>query len=167
MTMMGKWRSRLAAVWCLVAALLLAGAAAADADGLPVILPMGELTITTATGVYPFEVELADTMQERAVGLMYRRHMDRDHGMLFDMETTAEANFWMENTYISLDIIFIGEDGKVVSIIENAPTLSRALQRSGGPVRFVLELNAGLARKIGLKPGDKVSHPSIAAVAGQ
>ncbi|HUG63336.1 MAG TPA: DUF192 domain-containing protein [Methylomirabilota bacterium] len=129
--------------------------------------PVSELVVETATGVYPFMVELADEPRERAQGLMYRREMARDQGMLFDMGVTRPAGFWMQDTYISLDIIFIGEDGLVKSMAERTEPLSEAVLESGEPVRFVLELVAGMARQIGLKRGDRVRHPSIEAVAGR
>jgi uncharacterized membrane protein (UPF0127 family) len=127
--------------------------------------PTSELSVDTATGVYPFQVELADDPAERAQGLMYRREMAADHGMLFDMRETRPVGFWMRNTFISLDIIFIGEDGLVRSMALDTEPLSEAVLDSGVPVRFVLELVSGTARKIGLKPGDRVRHPVIDAVA--
>lgn len=129
--------------------------------------PRSALTVETATGVYPFEVEVADEGHERAQGLMYRRNLPQDQGMLFDMEATRQAGFWMRNTFVSLDIIFIGEDGRVRTVAERAEPLSEAVIDSGVPIRFVLELVAGSARRIGLEPGDRVHHPVIDAVAGR
>ncbi len=146
-----------------VAPLAMSPAAAQD------ILPPGpvsELAVETDTGVYPFLVEVADDPRERAQGLMYRRELPADRGMLFDMEASRPAGFWMRDTYVSLDIIFIGEDGLVKTIAERTEPLSEAVIPSGEPVRFVLELVAGTARKIGLKPGDRVRHRVIDMVAG-
>ena len=128
--------------------------------------PTTPLSVDTRTGVYPFQVELADEPGERAQGLMWRRSMPADHGMLFDMGREGEATFWMENTFIPLDIVFIAGDGTVVRVAEDTTPMSRDLVESGAPVRFVLELNAGTARRIGLKPGDTVAHPAIEAVGG-
>ncbi|ODN70120.1 hypothetical protein A6302_02542 [Methylobrevis pamukkalensis] len=108
-------------------------------------------------------MELALTADQRSEGLMYRREMAPDHGMLFDMERVAPAHFWMRNTYISLDIIFIEKNGRVATIAANTEPLSERMIGSGVPVRFVLELVAGTAAKIGLAPGDRVDHPVIAA----
>lgn len=123
--------------------------------------PTSALSIVTKTGVYPFKVEVADTPDERALGLMFRRKMAADHGMLFDMGHVGEADFWMENTFIPLDIVFIGADGKVVSVAEHTTPMSRALIPSDGAVRYVLELNAYTARRIGLARGDEVRHARI------
>ena len=123
--------------------------------------PTTPLTLTTATGVYPLEVEVAATPSERALGLMFRRKMAPDHGMLFDMGRTEPVSFWMENTYVSLDILFIGEDGRVAALAQETTPLSRALIPSGRPVRYVLELVAGSIRRMGIKPGDTVAHDLI------
>lgn len=140
-------------------------APAVHAKDIPVVTPgpTEELSVETATGVYPFQVEIADTPGERAQGLMYRRELPADGGMLFVMGSTAQATFWMHETYISLDIVFIRADGIVDSIAPEAKPLSDALVPSAGPVDFVLELAAGTAARIGLKPGDKVRHPAIAS----
>lgn len=127
--------------------------------------PLSRLTIETATGVYPFDVEVADTDASRERGLMYRRSMPGDRGMLFDMGVTRETAFWMHNTYIPLDIIFIAADGRVVSIAANAHPQSDKLIRSGAPVRFVLELNARQAARMDLAVGDHVRHSLIDAIA--
>ncbi len=128
--------------------------------------PTTPLTVHTSRGVFPFAVEVADDTDERSQGLMNRRKMAAGHGMLFDMTESREASFWMENTYIALDIIFIGDDGRVITIADNAVPLSRALIPSKGPSRFVLELVAGSAEKMGLRRGDRISHALIDALAG-
>jgi uncharacterized membrane protein (UPF0127 family) len=87
--------------------------------------------------------------------------MAKDRGMLFDMGASREAAFWMENTYVSLDIIFIDERGTVVTVATDAKPLSREIIPSGGDVRYVLELVAGTALRIGLKPGDTIRHAII------
>lgn len=159
-------RSFLAVV---VAAAMIGGVSLATApsfaqvaeDGSAVEGPTSILVATTATGVYPFDVEIAATPETRARGLMYRRTMADDHGMLFDMGGVGQAAFWMENTYISLDIVFIGADGRVVNVAADAQPMSKALIKSDGPVRWVLELKAGTAARIGLAPGDSIRHDLI------
>ena len=105
-------------------------------------------------------VEIAQKHVDRMRGLMYRKEMSDGAGMLFIFEETQRLQFWMKNTCISLDMIFIAEDGTIVSIEENTPTLSI---KSFGPKRcsakFVLEVNAGWARKNGVKPGQKLDLP--------
>ncbi len=117
------------------------------------------LEIASKTGVHPFLVEMAVTDAERAKGLMYRKSLPEGQGMLFDFHTEQDASFWMENTYISLDIIFIRGDGRILRIAENTTPMSRALIPSGGPVRGVLEVVAGTTRKLGIAVGDRVAHP--------
>jgi hypothetical protein len=131
-------------------ALLLAFAGSAAAQSLE------PLTLVTSSGEHPFQVEIANTVDQRAKGLMYRRFLPPDRGMLFEFQANEPVGFWMENTYISLDMVFISPDGTVTRIFENAEPLSQAVIPSGGPCIGVLEINAGVAAKIGLKVGDKV-----------
>jgi uncharacterized membrane protein (UPF0127 family) len=102
---------------------------------------------------------LAVTPEDQAKGLMYRRELPEGQGMLFDFHREQPTTFWMKNTYVSLDMIFIRADGRILRIAENTVPLSEALVSSGGPVRAVLEVVAGTARKLGLAPGDRVAHP--------
>jgi uncharacterized protein len=90
---------------------------------------------------------------------MDRRYMAADHGMLFEFDGDAPVAFWMKNTYIPLDMIFIARSGVVTRIVANAEPLSERVIPSGGPCAAVLELNGGTAASIGLKVGDKVRHP--------
>lgn len=115
--------------------------------------------IVTASGAHRYEVEIADTDATREHGLMDRRKMAADHGMLFEFPSRAPVTFWMKDTYISLDMIFIDEDGTVRRIAERAKPMSEALIPSEASVTGVLELNAGQAEAIRLKPGDKVRFP--------
>lgn len=117
------------------------------------------LEIASKTGVHTFSVEMAVTEAERAKGLMYRKSLPEGQGMLFDFHTEQDTSFWMENTYISLDIIFIRGDGTILRIAENTTPLSQKLIPSGGPVRGVLEVIAGTSRKLGIAVGDRVAHP--------
>jgi len=117
------------------------------------------LEIATANGVRPFAVEVVDNDADRAKGLMYRKELPEGRGMLFDFQSEREVSFWMQNTYIPLDMIFIRADGRILRVQENAEPLSTRLIPSGGPVLGVLEVIGGTARKLGIKPGDRVAHP--------
>ncbi len=116
------------------------------------------LEIATKNGVQVFSVEFVNTDEQRARGLMYRREVPEGQGMLFDFERDQEVSMWMENTYVSLDMIFIRADGRITRIAENTEPLSRRIVSSGGPVRAVLEVVAGTAQKLGIRPGDAVHH---------
>lgn len=120
--------------------------------------PLERVTIQTTGGVRTFQVEVVDTPETRARGLMFRKSLPRSQGMLFDFKTEQPAGFWMENTYIPLDIIFIRADGSIESIAANATPLSRQVLESRGPVLGVLEINGGLAAELGIRPGDRVRH---------
>ena len=120
------------------------------------------LQIVTGSGTHDFAVELALTDRDRAVGLMHREHMDEDTGMLFRFDDVQPVLMWMKNTRIPLDMIFIRPDGTVASIHRNAEPLSEAIISSGEPVLYVLEVNGGVADRIGLKTGDRIAHPIIA-----
>jgi uncharacterized membrane protein (UPF0127 family) len=117
------------------------------------------LEIASRTGVHAFTVELADTDAEREKGLMFRKELPEGSGMLFDFHVEAPVGFWMQNTYIPLDMIFIRGDGRILRIAENTEPLSTKIIPSGGPVRAVLEVIGGTARKMGIAPGDRVSSP--------
>lgn len=116
------------------------------------------LEIITRNGVQVFDVEIADTDEERAVGLMNRRSLPEGTGMLFDFGGDRMVTMWMKNTYVSLDMIFIRSDGIIARIAEHTTPLSEAHIYSGSPVKGVLEVVAGTARKYGIAPGDKVAH---------
>jgi len=131
------------------------------------VRPRSDLSIETGSGVYPYQVEVADTEASRELGLMYRRQIEAGTGMLFDMGVTRDVAFWMHETYVPLDIIFITQAGKVASIIHDARPQSDDHLPSGSPVRFVLELPSPEAKRIGLAVGDRVRHPAIDAVLGQ
>src|SRR5215472_4733843 len=116
------------------------------------------LEIASKTGVHVFGVELAVTPEEQAKGLMFRRQLPEKQGMLFDFHREQPTAFWMKNTYIPLDMIFIRADGRILRIAENTKPLSEDLVPSGGPVRAVLEVVGGTAKKLGIAPGDRVGH---------
>jgi uncharacterized membrane protein (UPF0127 family) len=117
------------------------------------------LTIDTATGHHLFQVEVMRTRDELERGLMFRRFLPKDRGMLFDFKTVEPVMMWMKNTYIPLDMIFIGRSGRVVGIARDAEPLSETIIPSGAPALGVLEVNAGTASAIDLKIGDMVVHP--------
>lgn len=119
----------------------------------------GVLEIATRSGVHVFSVELAVTDAERAQGLMYRKQLPEGEGMLFDFKRDENIAMWMKNTYVSLDMIFIAADGRIHRIAENTEPLSERVIPSGGPVRAVLEVVGGTAKKLGIAPGDRVGHP--------
>lgn len=121
-------------------------------------LPVETLSVETASGPQTFEVEIADNDEERGRGLMFRREMARDHGMLFDFDPPREVSFWMRNTHLSLDIIFIAPDGRILNIAENTTPYSDEPIPGLGVARGVLEINAGLSRQLGIAAGDRVRH---------
>jgi uncharacterized membrane protein (UPF0127 family) len=150
--------ARCAVLFALLAAVLCAaeaGAGFADESGGKV----EPLDIVTSSGAHPFSVEVMRTARERERGLMFRRALPVDRGMLFDFESERLVQMWMKNTYIPLDMIFISRTGRVVGLAENTEPLSERIISSGAPAAAVLEVNAGAAARIGLKIGDRVRHP--------
>lgn len=131
------------------AAAFVAPAAAANLKTEP-------LSIVTGKGVSHFTVEIADTPATREHGLMFRKSLASDRGMLFEFKTPQPVAFWMKNTLIPLDLLFIGSDGHIVSIARDATPLSETPIPSGGPVLGVLELSGGRASAIDAEPGDTV-----------
>lgn len=171
MTLFGR-SARLPAVRAAVGRALLAvalvcgaslGAPASRAAEAP-IAAVERLEVVTAAGRSSFEVEVVDTEETRAKGLMFRKEMAPDHGMLFDFRREQPVWFWMKNTYLPLDMIFARADGTIVSIATDATPLSEATIASGGAVRFVLEVVAGTAARLKLRPGDRLVHPRIRAL---
>ena len=141
----------------LAAILVIAGLAVASA---PVrAASFQPLEIVTKNGVQVFSVEVATTDEEKQTGLMYRKELADGKGMLFDFNPEQEVSMWMKNTYISLDMIFIRADGRILRIAENTETLSTKIIASHGLARAVLEVPAGTAQKYGIRPGDRVGHP--------
>ena len=115
------------------------------------------LTIEAGGKRHAYKVEVAQTDAQQAHGMMFRTKMAPNTGMIFPMDPPRPAGFWMENTLIPLDLLFIGADGRIRNIVSNAVPKSRASLNSAGPVAAVLELAGGEADRIGAKPGDKVS----------
>lgn len=157
------------ALLALAAAMALTAPAAAQiprqdpkaCKGQPELTPLEPLQVKTDKGVQSFMVEIADSAREREYGLMCRKAVAADRGMLFIFPAPAPQAFWMRNTLASLDIIYIGADGRVVSISRNARPLDETPLPSVGPAKFVLELAAGRAAQIGLLPGDRILHRAI------
>jgi uncharacterized membrane protein (UPF0127 family) len=114
------------------------------------------IVVVTQSGEHPFTVEWALTNEERARGLMFREAMAPDHGMVFDFMVEEPVSFWMKNTPLSLDIVFIHANGTVARIARSTAPFSERNIPSGAPVRYVLEVVAGTADRIGLAGGDIV-----------
>lgn len=150
-------RAALAAVLLSIAA-----TSACVADNRAQVLPVdpAPLIAETDKGEQIFKVEIADDQAERTAGLMYRNFLPDDQGMLFVFDQTQPVGFWMKDTPLPLDLIFIDEGGRVAGIREGKP-LSEALISPGVPVRFVLELKKGTAAKVGIEDGDVIRHPRI------
>ncbi len=125
---------------------------------VPAAHPVERLSIESARGEQVFQVEVVKEERDRNRGLMFRRHMATDHGMLFDYDPPQEISFWMKNTYIPLDIIFVGTDGRIITIAANTKPLDQTPLPSNGVIRGVLEINGGLSAKLGIKVGDRVRH---------
>jgi uncharacterized membrane protein (UPF0127 family) len=131
---------------------------AALRDGAPHAVETEQLTIDTAQGPVNITVEIADDDQERARGLMYRPPLPDNYGMLFHFQRPERASFWMQNTPSSLDIIFIGVDGRILNIAAHTIPYSTDGIPSAGLTRGVLEIRAGHAAQLGIQPGDRVRH---------
>lgn len=145
----------------LLALLIAAAPAAAQSGGFATFATAG-LSIETVDGErHDFEVEIAETPAQRAQGLMFRRQMAADAGMLFLFGGSQVRGMWMKNTLIPLDMLFIDETGKIVRIEERTVPHSERAIVSGGPVSAVLELNAGTASRLMIEPGDRVRHPAF------
>ena len=145
-------RFLLSAVVAMVALCAFPGSAARAASFQP-------LEIVTKNGVQVFSVEMATTEQEKETGLMYRKEVPDGKGMLFDFSPPQEVSMWMKNTYVSLDMIFIRADGRILRIAENTEPMSTRIISSQGLAKGVLEVVAGTAKKYGIEPGDRVGHP--------
>ena len=136
---------------------LLCFATAAQAECRP-----DSLDLLTATGALSrFTVEVADSASERSTGLMHRESMPTAAGMLFVYGRAGNVSFWMENTLIPLDMIFADATGTVQYVYENAQPLDRTPIPGGTNIKYVLEINGGLARRMGIVPGAVMRHPAI------
>jgi uncharacterized membrane protein (UPF0127 family) len=137
---------------------LLAARAAPAQDG-ELIYPRSSLVIATAGRDLKFDIELALDDEHRSHGLMFRKKLGPYEGMLFDFFQEMPVAFWMKNTLIPLDMLFIAADGTIKHIHANAVPQTTDPIPSNYPVRAVLEINGGSAALLGIKPGDKVKHP--------
>jgi uncharacterized membrane protein (UPF0127 family) len=144
---------------------LLASVAAVRADQIAAF-DKSTVTIDTISGAHHFAVELARTPAQQELGLMFRSALAPDAGMLFDFGETKPASFWMKNTLIPLDMLFIGADGRVADIHEHAVPLSEAVIQSRVPVRAVLEVNGDTVAQLGIRVGDVVHHQIFHNVPG-
>ncbi len=147
-----RWLERSLVMLALLAAGLVAAGGARAAD-------LQTLEIATRSGVQTFSVEVATTEEEKRTGLMFRKELPDGRGMLFDFSPEQEVSMWMKNTFIPLDMIFIGADGRILRIAENTVPQSTRIIPSRGPAKAVLEVIAGTAKKYGIAPGDRVAHP--------
>ncbi len=128
----------------------------------PSSLPVETISVDTKAGPHAFSVEVAADDETRERGLMYRMSMAPDAGMLFDFHTPQLVSFWMENTVIPLDMLFVRADGTIARIKENATPYSRENIPSGEPIELVIELNGGRAGALGIVEGAKVHAPDLA-----
>jgi uncharacterized membrane protein (UPF0127 family) len=119
-------------------------------------LPTETITIDTSKGARTFHVEIAADEDSQARGLMYRREMAPDAGMIFEFPRAQFVTFWMKDTYLPLDMVFVRADGTVDSIAADAAPMSEAKIPSHEPVKAVIEINAGLAKLLDIEPGDRV-----------
>jgi uncharacterized membrane protein (UPF0127 family) len=126
----------------------------------PAGLELVPLTITSNGRDHRFTVEVASTVEQQSMGLMYRNKLAPDRGMIFPFDPPRDASFWMRNTLIPLDMIFIRADGSIANIAENTVPYSEEPVLSAGPVAAVLEIAGGRAAELGLKPGDRVKWSS-------
>src|ERR1700724_129558 len=151
----GRYRAR-AWLWIFVVAVVAVCASSGAGVQAASVQP---LEIATKSGVKVFSVEMATTEEEKTTGLMYRKELADGKGMLFDFSPEQQVSMWMKNTYISLDMIFIRADGRILRIAENTEPLSTKIIPSGGLAKGVLEVMAGTAQKYGIAPGDRVANP--------
>lgn len=146
----------------LAAALAVAAPATADESTSPAVLrwletlPVAEAVVDTGEARTAFTVWVASTPWQKAHGLMHVKSLDPDRGMLFLLGGPEYASFWMRNTYVSLDLLFIGADRRIVNIIERAEPLTTTPRVSTAPVTRVLEVLAGTAERLGIRPGHTV-----------
>ncbi len=158
-----KRGGRLRGVAILIVLTLLIGAAATPLRALE-SFTKDELRIETQSGsAFEFEIELALNARQWAQGLMFRRAMPAEAGMLFLYDREAERSMWMKNTHIPLDMLFIAADGRIESVVERTVPFSLEVISSRRPVKAVLEINGGTLQRLGIGVGDKVLHPAFAS----
>lgn len=134
----------------------------AEPDAKGVVTAVTPVVVLNAGGrAVPFRVELATTDAHRERGLMYRNHLEPDSGMLFVFERDAPLAFWMKNTFIPLDMIFIGSDRRIVGIVENATPQTETPRRVDGLSRYVLEIAGGSSSRLGVAKGSIVEFQGM------
>jgi len=139
---------------------LVLAAAVTVADGYSqATFERSTLRIETADGSHEFDIELALTSAQQSQGLMFRRELAPNAGMLFFHSRETVATMWMRNTYLPLDMLFVAADGRIVHIVERTVPQSLTTISAGRPVRAVLEVNAGTVRRLDIKAGDRLVHP--------
>ena len=153
---MGKRAAALTLAFTAVAA-----CASAQTPTKPAKLPTEALEIRTHHGPVRLKVEIAADDNAREYGLMFRKHMADDHGMIFDFPDVQPRSFWMKNTLIPLDMLFVGPDGRIVSVAKRAKPLDETAVSSYFPARAVIEINGGLADKLGIQAGDQVQDARV------
>lgn len=134
-------------------------ASQAPLDRSPAGLEQAALIIASSNGEHRFTVEVARTPEEQARGLMFRNSVPPDRGMIFPYDPPVQVSFWMKNTLVPLDMVFIGPDGKIGRIAANTVPMSLDPVPSIDPVSAVLEIAGGRAAELGITEGDKVSWP--------
>ncbi len=133
------------------------GSVAAEVPGAQSGHRIQDLQIVTRDGrEHRFRIEIADNAAARRRGLMFRKSLAPDAGMLFDFKTPQHVSFWMKNTLIPLDMLFLDSDGYIINLAPNVPPLSDTNIPSGGVVRAVLEIRGGRSAELGIEPGDRV-----------
>lgn len=132
-----------------------------DPEGGPPMVPIGHVAFPEARSAPKLDVELMLEEKHQERGLMFRKALADDHGMLFAWPRPSVHTFWMHNTCLPLDMLFIDADGYVAGIVENAPTLNDDGRSIDCPVSYVLEVNAGWSRKHGVKPGQRVKIDGV------
>jgi uncharacterized membrane protein (UPF0127 family) len=146
------------AIFCLAAC----DAEAATTGPQPMTFPTGTIRFDTPRGPWILKVEVASDDPTRQRGLMYRRELPRDRGMLFIFPSSEEHTFWMHNTLLSLDMVFMGEDRSVVGVLRDVPPLNEKARTVGKPSRYMLEIPAGEAAAHAVSPGTRVAFIDVA-----
>lgn len=151
-------RLRFPSIICLFLLTLISGACSAEAPANPV-LAKEPLFIDSLSGTHNFQVEMAVTPEEQSRGLMFRMDIGAEEGMLFPFDRSRQASFWMKNTFISLDMLFIARDGTIANIAaQTKPQTLESYTSGRRRVKAVLEIRGGLAKELGIKAGDTVHH---------
>lgn len=123
--------------------------------------PQDKLSIVHEQATHALQIWVADTPERQQQGLMFLTELPPGYGMLFPLDTPRVMTMWMKNTYVSLDMLFIGTDGRIVRIAANTEPLSTNIISSGSVIGGVLEIRAGESKRLGLKEGDRVVHSSF------